>query len=206
MPNGYTYPIIQGDGISFEEFVLSCCLAFGACIMQRDDSPGSKPRLQEPSDYHLLQVEKARAEHARLSAMSKPERMEFGRQKIADAIESCQSAMSKQRDEDARLAAMLATVRRWNPPTDDHKGLKDFMVEQLAGSMRGPNESWSGRIESLREADPLALWHEAVSSVQSDIIYHTDHYAEEVERVAGRNKWIMAVYESLGISPEEAKS
>jgi hypothetical protein len=35
MPTGYTDKI--KDGISFEEFVLSCARQFGACISMRDD-------------------------------------------------------------------------------------------------------------------------------------------------------------------------
>ena len=72
MPTGYTAAI--KDGISFNEYALSCARAFGALIMMRDE-PADAPIPDEfkPSDYHFKKIEEAKAELARLRAMSPDE-------------------------------------------------------------------------------------------------------------------------------------
>ena len=58
MPTGYTADI--KDGISFQTYALNCARAFGACVMLRD----------EPGDYHLKAMEKARNALAKLESLT----------------------------------------------------------------------------------------------------------------------------------------
>lgn len=47
MPSCYTSDIADGKDVSFNDFVLKCARAFGACIEQRDDNANDKPKLIE---------------------------------------------------------------------------------------------------------------------------------------------------------------
>jgi hypothetical protein len=68
MPTGYTAAI--KDGISFQQFAMACARAFGALVMMRDE-PSSAPIPDfQPSNFHVEHLELARAELARLQALT----------------------------------------------------------------------------------------------------------------------------------------
>jgi hypothetical protein len=51
MPTGYTAMIEEREDVTFREFALTCARAFGACIMQRDNSLAEPPKPREVDKY-----------------------------------------------------------------------------------------------------------------------------------------------------------
>jgi hypothetical protein len=71
MPTGYTADVQNGTVTELRDFALSCARAFGACIMMRDDPPGTPiPDQFEPSSYYRIECEKAQAELSRLLTLT----------------------------------------------------------------------------------------------------------------------------------------
>lgn len=134
MPTGYTADI--KDGISFEQFVMNCANAFGACISMRDlpsDTP--VPGEFEPSSYHAEQLTAARFRLAFYENMPK-----------ADAVVTCmfeydnaEAARKQHLQENLNTLesyrGMLSRVRTWPAPSKEHEGLKEFMIEQIVASI-----------------------------------------------------------------------
>lgn len=133
MATGYTAAI--EDGISFQDFVLRCARAMGACIMQRDEPLNAPIKMDEPSGYYKVEGEKAFRELAMFSSMDLASREQVYR----ESIRSRESALSEIKVGHSELRAkyddMLQKVNEWEPPTEDHVGLKEFMQEQIAESM-----------------------------------------------------------------------
>lgn len=195
MPTGYTAELME-KGQDFRTFALLCARAMGACIMQRDDPMTDEPKRQEPSDYHTKALEKALAERDRLSAMSSDERYRFGSDAKNEAINNAAKYLQRKQDENVRLDGMLADVVAWEPPSEDHTGLKAFMIEQITISRN--DLSWpEKRLKEATGKPAKAFYEEALENAHRDIAYHRAELEKEAERTNGRNRWIDQLYASL---------
>lgn len=183
MPTGYTAAI--KDGATFEQFVWSCARAFGAFVMQRDDASDAPPVLNEkPSKYEEKRLKEALAEQKRLGTLTDAQ----WRQEWETYRDETNARNVEQNAEYAALEekyrAMLARVRDWTPPTKDHAGLKKFMVEQIEESIKFDCDP------IVVEVQPFDEWKQGqIADAAEDIIDARKSLAEEVERVAKRNKW-----------------
>jgi len=196
MPTGYTD--IISKGISFEEFVMSCARAFGACITMRDD-PMDKPIPDkfEPSDYHKKALAQERRNLSKLNGMTEQQagsaakrEYEVEQNRIAESTAKNKDLMDKYND-------MLRQVNAWIPPTPEHSELKKFMADQITKSIdfddmskyynEHPPKLLTGKEWlAIRKADTLR-----------SIDYHTKEYAKEVETCEGRSTWVRALRDSL---------
>lgn len=196
MPTGYTHDI--KDGISFKTFALNCARAFGACVELRDAPSGSAhiPEAFEPSDYHLKAAEKARGDLAALEAMTTAE-LERGAAKTYDDAETNRVMRLREiAEQRAAYEAMLAKVRAWSPPTEEHKGLHQFMAEQIIESIRF--DCGGDYYDTPTARMTGSEWaSQRRAGLTRDVEYHTKNYAEEVTRAKGRTAWVTALRASL---------
>jgi hypothetical protein len=196
MPTGYTAKLME-SGETFPEFIMGCARAFGALIEMRD-SPNDAPIPDkfEPSDYNAKRLISAREELVKLKAMSIEERTTFGEAAKAEDIERSRKYLEKALAENSRLEEMAAQVRAWTPPTKDHQGLKDFMLQQIDVSKNSVD--YSERSLTEAQAKPAKVYYvEAVSSAARDIKYHTEGNAKEVERTNSRTEWVQQLRASI---------
>lgn len=193
MPTGYTDCISKG--VDFQTFALGCARAFGALITMRDDPQDAPiPDRFEPTDYHAKALAEARKRQTELEGMS-PSLCEMAANgAYRSALETRQKYMAEKAELRRKYEAMLAFAQAWTPPTAEHQGLKDFMVEQLTTSIDfdckvygGPPVLQTG--EEWRAAEfGKAKW---------DVEYHSKHHLEEIERANGRTEWVRKLRESL---------
>lgn len=203
MPTGYTADIADGKAVTFEEFAWGCARAFGALITMRDDPRDAEiPGRFEPSSYHADEYEKALVKLAEVKAWS----MEKARQEADATYHRAHTAwvesQERQKAMRARYEAILDQAMAWEPPSPEHQGFKDFMVEQLTESMRFdcPEEgrSWWSEPTPLGAAD---YRDEQIAKAQRDIEYHAEQHAAEVERTTERTLWVRALRRALGDPP-----
>ena len=195
MPTGYTDKLMS-EGEDFRTFALTCARAFGACIMQREDPMDEPPKKQGRSDYHVNAIKGAQEHLAALRAMTPEQQRAQGVALRRKAVDSARASCIKSQAENARLDKMASQVQAWVPPTDEHKGLRDFMLEQIKISRNDPTwtDKWSREAE---EKTPESYFVEAISSAVRDIAYHEKELTKEMERNESRNEWIDKLYESL---------
>lgn len=197
MPTGYTADI--KDGISFKTFAMNCARAFCACVELRDEAGGGDriPEKFEPSDYHSKALSKARDELAALEAMTPAELDRSAAKDYDDAETRRVMALREKAEQRAAYEAMLEKVRMWAPPTEEHKGLHQFMAEQIIESIRFDcgGTYYDTPIVRLTGAEWAAKRR---ASLDSDVIYHADEHAKEVKRAADRTAWVAAIRQSLG--------
>jgi hypothetical protein len=197
MPTGYTSEITADT--TLEEFALKCARAFGALITMRDD-PNDAPIPEfKPSVYHVDRIVAAKERISALSAMT-PQQCEAEIDKEASA-RARERANSKAESDAKRSAyeAVLAKVHAWTPPTEDHKGLKAFMIEQITESIRFDchDDEFLDRVYPMTRKT-VAEWHAAaMESARHDLAYHTSENAAEIARVESRNKWVRDLRNSL---------
>jgi hypothetical protein len=170
MPTGYTLGISKG--ISFNEYAMGCARAFVALINMRDDNSGAKiPEKFEPSDYHfkalaksikkLESIEKMDIEQASIMVKEQFEKDETRRKE----------SLKEKIDLLHKYQLMIKEADKWNPPTDDHKGLKDFMKNQIEESIKFDcDTSYYEKESDKLSADEWIL--ERKASAIRDIEYH----------------------------------
>ena len=194
MPTGYTLDLYNGKDIAFEEFVLKCARAFGALIDMRDEPMDAPiPERFEPSDYHLKELEKAKRRLKEIRKWNEEKAEQEAERAYREALEEREEFIKKNKLIRKRYEDMLSKVREWKPPTPDHVDLKKFMIQQLEDSIEFdcfiPEMPQRLSGEEYRE--------QQIRKALSDIEYHEKEYAEEVNRVCEKNKWLLLLRESL---------
>lgn len=196
MATGYTAKLVD-SGQTFEEFVLTCARAFGACIEMRDE-PLSKPIPEKfvPDTYHVKALATAEKEFVQLTDMTAAQRLAFGRKRRADTISSSKRALKVLQEENARIDDMAELVKEWKPPTKDHSELKSFMLQQLETSRRSSSFSENSlrRAESRPELD---YYTSALDNARRDITYHKEHMQDAKDRAEDRTEWVNQLRQSL---------
>ena len=196
MPTGNTS--IIGEGATFEEFIMRCARGMGACVTMRDDPIDSPIPVFEPSKWNQERLEEEKVKLARLKTMSPEEATVEAKAEYAKTIHDATERIERNLALKAKYQAMLIKVRAWNPPTPDHVGLKDFMVQQITESI--DFDCGGTYYEKELKTQPLtgrAWLAKELEETYRDIEYHTTEQAKEEERVAARNKWVKALRDSI---------
>lgn len=200
MPTGYTADVQSGKVTEFRDFAMCCARAFGALIHMRDDPMSAEiPDAIKPStDDNEKALADAEARLAKFRAMTERQAESAAKKAHAKALAAHEAYEAEKRLQRKRYETMLLKVTQWTPPTPDHRGLKKFMQEQLAESIK---------FDCYKPGDPPlplsgAAWlHGEIERAQRDVEYHTKQIAEELERAASRTQWVRALRESLDRKP-----
>lgn len=199
MPTGYTAELNRGEQ-SFEDYVWGVARGFGALVMMRDEPQGAPiPDEFRPSDYH---EKKLKAAQEALAALDRLTLVEASKRALAER-EAEVARRNKYREERAeiraRYEAMLEQARAWVPPTADHVGLKETMVEQLERSIEFDCS------DIYPDDPPVLLAQDWLDNERQgllrDVEYHAAEDAKEIERARMRTAWVRALRESLEAVP-----
>jgi hypothetical protein len=194
MATGYTSCI--GDGAAFEEFVLGCARAIDYLATMRDEPSGAAiPDEFHPSPYYFERRVELNERLAQLKSMTTRE-AEAAARREAEERKACRAKSARDNGRLRQLyEKMLERVRNWAPPTSEHQGLKDFMVQQIEQSV-----AWDCRPDDNEPvlARTAAQWlSEELEDCRNDIARNEKHLAEEVERARARTAWVQALKKSL---------
>ena len=197
MPTGYTHKV--GEGQSFEDFVLGCARAFGACIMQRDDPADEKPKLQEASNYHSEKLIEAKQQQLEFLAMTEDEKLDYGHMSAEEDIFRITERIEKNIALADKYTSMYMKVLDWVPPSSEHVELKQFMLKQLQDSkdFDCSNDYYYQELERAKKASPMDYYEKMLDSISWNVKYHSDEALKEFDRTVARNSWIEQLYESL---------
>jgi hypothetical protein len=196
MPTGYTAELME-KGMSFEKFTLLCARAFGALVTMRDDPMDAPiPEKFEPYTYTKERLEAAKSKLAGLQAMDADVQLSFGTLKKVEELKYHEEAMRKDAEQNARLEEMERQVGAWNPPSLEHQGLRDFMLQQIATS-KNDSDYHTKQIERINREQPISFYRGAVKSAEWDLENSTKSDKEEIERTEKRNLWVKQLRESL---------
>jgi hypothetical protein len=204
MPTGYTAALYEGQTQTFPEFAMSCARAFGALITMRDDPIGTPipEEIKPDTSYYEEKIRNAETEIVEAKAWSAATAERLAIEAYEAQVARYEQALAEAQARAERYQLMLAEVEAWEPPTEEHQGLKKFMVEQLTSSIdfdcdtsyRSRPARQSG--EEYREA--------VVAKARSEIAYSTRHIAEEIDRATDRTNWVRALRASLNERSESS--
>lgn len=193
MATGYTSDIAKDQ--TFEDFVMSCARAF--LIEMRDATPRAEiPDTIEPdTEWHEGELEKHRTQLKGYQTVS----LDTAAMMCKDVyLASAKDAKHRRNDTAAlrcKYEAMLLEVESWTPPTPEHCGLRDLMIEQIESSIKFDCSATNWLPEELPE--PAEWLAEKIEYETHEIAYHEQKITEEIDRAKQRNAWVAALKRSL---------
>jgi hypothetical protein len=197
MPSAYTQPVADGTVTTLPAFAMLCARAFGAMIDMRDEPLDAEvPKGFKPSSYYADQVEALEKELATLKQRTAVQALEFGHARLDERRANWDKERQRNWEKKERYEHMMNLVEQWNPPTPDHAGLRDYMMDQLRQSKQfdcsdtdpsSPDEVWT----------PGEMFSEEVARVSASLAYHKKARQEEIDRVKQRNQWLADLRASL---------
>jgi len=196
MPTGYTAAI--ADGIDFPTFAMDCARAFGACVTLLDEPGGGNkiPESFEPDNYYRDRIDRINAQIGQLRLMSSAEADRRAEQEWKEEEARRIERLQEKADLRAKYEAMLAKVESWTPPTSEHVGLGQFMIDQINESIRFDcsTSHLDAPVERLSGETWLA---DQLKRCESDLQYCEAQNKREIERASERTTWVRALRDSL---------
>jgi hypothetical protein len=195
MPTGYTAAI--KDGITFEQYALSCARAFGALIDMKEAPPDTPiPEKFEVSDYHKEKILQDKTRLADIASMSDAQydtesEREWQEQERHRLLQLAENQKLRRQYE-----TMLEQVENYKSPSSDHDEYKNFMRNQILDSIKFDcsEKYYSTPTPKLSGADWAS---KQITELRKTIKYHEREYEKEVERTDNRNNWVRLLRESL---------
>lgn len=129
------------------------------------------------------------------------QRMAFGTAERSQEIAEAKKYIRKTAGENERIQKMIAEVNAWEPPTSEHVGLKDFMLQQLTISL-GSSDYSERTLAHAKNRTPSEYFVVALKTAEDGIVYHAKELEKERERATGRTQWVKQLRDSL--RPAEA--
>jgi len=196
MPTGYTAAI--KEGITFEKFIWSCARAFGALVMMRDEpNEAPIPEKFEPSNFYAEKLESTKARYEQLKKMDIVEAARESEKEYKETVAQKQKYAEESLELKTKYLVMLNHVKAWQPPSPDHFGLKNFMIEQIESSIKFD----CGGIDRIFQTIPHLTAEEwlakEIYKALHDMEYFLKEKSEEEERIASRNLWLKQLRQSL---------
>ena len=203
MPTGYTFGIIDGKITTFPQFAKQCMRAFGATIHMRDEDANVEYTPRVPSDYHDKEIEKYNQELENAKSLSDDEIVSLGKSKLEKDRDYYLNKIAETKAARIRLDNMLNETKKYIPPTSEHTGIKDFMIQQIQTTIDhdGDTNYYDNRLkeitESLSKLNADDLRHEMIADAHKNLAYHTKERGEELKRCNDSNKWVEDFINSL---------
>lgn len=194
MPTGYTEEI--KNGISFEDFVMTCARQMSPLICLKDNFYAPIPEKFEPSKYHLETLKLYEEKLKKLQEMLPFETEAAAKEYYEKRIEYNKTMKQKNILLEEKYKKIKKQVEEWQPPTEKHEALKKFMFEQINTSIE-----CDCHVDYFDET-PIKLtgkqWlKEKIEETKDSIKYHKEKYEKEIIHTKEANEWLNQLRNSL---------
>jgi sugar-specific transcriptional regulator TrmB len=160
------------------------------------DAPSGAPIPDEfiPSTYHKDAIEKAKEEL--LVTYTIEEAQASLDEEYENKVRNNEKVVEERKALSNRYNAMLQEVIKWEAPSEDHRGLKDFCIKQLIDSMN--HDCDYSHYSETPEKESVEQWiANKREHAEKHLRYHEEEWEKEKERIANRNNWVKLLRNSL---------
>jgi len=201
MPTGYTAGILDGTIKDFKQFAKGCSRAF--MISMRDEPNDAEYKEMKPTDFHLKKIKESEDKLKQFELFTGEEVIYYKKGELIKNREYHEKAKVEGNENDIKLNQFLERAKLYKPPTDAHKSIAEFMVEQLETTIDYDGNSTyhhdelkkvASKIENLNEEEVRS---EMKVEATKNIAYHTKEHAKELQRCKDNNKWYSDFMESI---------
>jgi len=198
MPTGYTSKIYDGtEKYDWKDFIITCARAFGATVEMRDEPLDVKiPDEFTPNTYYKDSLKKSQDKLEYYKNMTLEIADKLAQKEYEHEIKSDIKYSKKQEELRQRYQEVKNDIDKWNPPTIEHNGLKEFAIKQLNESI---NWDCCGSYKNdnvvKKSAQEYIDYH--IKDCLKDIENYTKKWNEEVERCKEGSLWVRQLKDSL---------
>ena len=203
MPTGYTAYIEDGEITTGKDFLLLCSRAFGVAVGLKDEPLSvPTPTKFEPSMYHKEKLEEAKRELENFQKLNNDEILSLMKKSHEKNTKDCLRYANDLIERNAKYTKVRAEVERWIPPTANHKGIKEFALEQIDMCTASQecideyiSESKRGFDGSERAIEEYA--ETVLCDLQFEIDYHQRGWESEVKGAEEKTEFMRLFIDSL---------
>lgn len=187
---GYTAQIENGNITTGKDFLKLCTRAFGIAMDMRE-KPLSVPTPTqfEPDPYYKQKYDKAVEVRKKII------------EKYNTEITQAKKSLENYKLEDEKYKKVRNEIVKWNPPTDEHKALKNFALEQIDLSMNTYIYNYLERdLNKELDISDNAVWkyiNDMNASCEKNVGEAYEQWQEELKRTDEKNTWMQQFLESL---------
>jgi len=204
MPTGYTAGIIDGEITTFEQFATQCSRAFGATIHMRDNPLDSPYEPRTPSEYYVNSLQSQREKLEETKTMTDEAIVRDFENLLNDSLKYHERELEKTKVNLGRLNSIMESAKSWVPPTEDHEGVRDYMIDQLEITIKAdgdPSYHVNKIVQAKKELeegiDPKVYREEKIKEIEDRISYYEGEVQKELERCKQSNDWMDKFLESI---------
>lgn len=204
MPTGYTAGIIDGEITTFEQFATQCSRAFGATIHMRDNPLDSPYEPRTPSEYYVNSLQSQREKLEETKTMTDEAIVQDFENLLNDSLKYHERELEKTKVNLGRLNSIMESAKSWVPPTEDHEGVRDYMIDQLEITIKAdgdPSYHVNKIVQAKKELeegiDPKVYREEKIKEIEDRISYYGVEVQKELERCKQSNDWMDKFLESI---------
>ena len=203
MPTGYTAYIEDGDITTGKDFLLLCSRAFGVAIDIRDEPLSvPTPTSFEPKRYYKRRYDDAVKELEKAKSLSLEEAREIMNANHSERVERARRTIKRMAEVNERYANIRRQVEAWIPPTADHRGIKEFALEQIDMCVNGANlfGMYNKMInEPFCDCDSAVREYlsKYIKAAEDEVKRAKKTYEEEIERAKAKSLFMKTFVESL---------
>jgi hypothetical protein len=196
---GYTYQLVDKN-LDFKNWVLCCARAFSPYVSLRDESIDTPtPTELKPSDYYLKHLCEVKSERAELEKMDRKAALAYGQKNKDAAVDSMFQLLKEKQNEKHKMLSILGQVQSWEPPTDEHIGLKDFMIQQLEDSIKDINlDYYVKEVQRWEAKDPLTIYNDQLEYLVEEEERTKERLNKVLKQIEHDNTWIRQLLKSIG--------
>ncbi len=209
MPSRYT-SIITNEKCTFEDFAWRCARAFGPFTMQRDESLEAPIDLNPKCSYQFSKerVEELQKELDDLEKTSIKEWKDRKNRELSSEKIRLQRLVVTNKANKERYERMLFKVKSWEPPTNDHKPLKDLMISQIEQTIKYDcsNFYYTKRIAQIEKDQEMYSLEDEISSVKKELVQAKVDYENDMKANERSANWIQGLIDAIGLPPQGVKN
>jgi hypothetical protein len=196
MPTGYTCDITNST--TFKDFAIKCSKAFGANIELRDLDLNAPIPEYKIDNYYENSYNDAVKDLNKFKSLSDAEIQSTIDKNHKNSIIYNKKCLAEKKALKVNYTRLLKEVKAWKPPSKDHQGLKDFMVQQLEDTIKFDCD-FSYYENNINQAKPSLedFKKDGIKLLEDLVKSRKKSWDEEVSRVKGRNKWNKDLRDSL---------
>lgn len=194
LANGYVHKLIE-DNLSFESFVWECAKAFGALDSQKEfDSLDLKSLY---SSYYCDELQSHKEKLIFLQSLTEKQKLDFGKDKKYKEIEILTKEHVKFLQDKDKIRLTLDKVNEWQPPSDNHLALKQFMLDSLKEVSFVDDNYYIDLIKEASDKSDMQYYEDTIAKVQKNIEYYTVKHEEEKRNNKSKLDWLETLNKSV---------
>lgn len=204
MPSGYTAEIVEGKVTTFKEFAQKCMRAFGATIHMRDESLSEKYVPRKVEKYYIESVEDCEDKLDELKKANDQFFIDKVKGELKSDYTHYEEKLRKVLECKTRLDLILKDTKKWTPPTEDHTGIKDFMIKQLEETMKYDADTayYENELNEIKKKmespiDISTIKKEMIADAEEELESARERLREEIKRCEDSNKWVEQFLKSI---------